>query len=45
MDGRFSQHLCGKTLVNAVIGGVGMLLGPHALKSLNSTQVPNPILF
>ena len=27
-----------KNSVNAVIGGVGMLLGPHALKSLNSIE-------
>ena len=38
MDGRLSQHLHGKTLSNAVMGGVGMLIGPRALKSLNSIE-------
>ena len=41
MDGRLSQHLHGKT-VNAAIGGVGMLIGPRALKSLNSIEKIQP---
>ena len=28
----------GKNSVNSVIGGIGMLLGPRALKSLNSIE-------
>ena len=32
MDGRLSRNLHRKT-VNAAIGGVGMLIGPQALKS------------
>ena len=36
MDGRLSSHLHGKNSVNAVIGGVGMLIGQRSLKPLNS---------
>ena len=34
-----SQHLHGKNSVNATIKCVGILLSPHALKSLNSLQL------
>ena len=37
MGGRLSLHLHGKT-VNGTIGGVGILIGPWALKSLNSIK-------
>ena len=36
-DGHSSWHLHGKT-INATIEGVGMLLSPCALKSLNSIE-------
>ena len=41
MDGHWSLHLHGKTL-NAIIGGVGMLIGLWALKSLNSIDKLQP---
>ena len=41
MDGRLSWHLYGK-IVNAATGGVGMLIGPLALKSLNSIEKIQP---
>ena len=37
MDEHLLRHLHGKT-VNAVIGGVGILIGSRALKSLNSME-------
>ena len=37
MDRHLSQQLHEKT-VNATIGGVGMLIGPRALKSLDSIK-------
>ena len=33
-----SHCICMKNSVNATIGGVGMLIGPRALKSLNSIE-------
>ena len=42
MDGRLSRHLQGKPLVNTTIGGVGMLIGPRALKSLISIKKIQP---
>ena len=38
MDGRLSRHLHRKNSVNATIGGVGILIGSWALKSLNSIE-------
>ena len=37
MGGRLSWHLCGIT-VNTVRGGVGMLIGPRALKTLKTIE-------
>ena len=42
MDGRLSQYLLGKISVNALIGRLGMLLSPHAHKSLNSIEKIQP---
>ena len=42
MDGRFILHLYGKNTVNFVIGGVGMLTSPVALKSRNSIEMVQP---
>ena len=41
MDGRLSRHLHEK-IINAMIGGVGILIGPWALKSLNSIEKIQP---
>ena len=42
MDGRWSLYRHGKTIVNDTIGGVGMLIGPGALKTLNSFERVQP---
>ena len=41
MDGRSSLYRHGKT-VNAAVGGVGLLIGPRALKTLNSIEKIQP---
>ena len=41
MHGRLSWHLHEKT-VNAVIGGLGMLIGPRTVNSLNSIEKIQP---
>ena len=42
MDGHLSQHLHGKNSVNTIIGGVGMFLSSHGLKSFNSIEKIQP---
>ena len=41
MDGRSSLYLHEKT-VNATVGGVGLLIGPRALKTLNNIEKIQP---
>ena len=45
VDGRLSQHPYRKTIVNTAIGSVGMLIGPRALKSLNSIEKIQPRIY
>ena len=42
MDGRSPLYPHGKTLSTAAVGGVGLLIGPKALKTLNSIEKIQP---
>ena len=42
MDGRSSLYLHGKTSINADVGGVGLMIGPRALKTLSSIEKIQP---
>ena len=42
MGGRSSPYPHGKNSVNAAVGGVGLLIGPRALKTINSVEKIQP---